>query len=236
MKALHRVTRWRWRSSKCLKSNTSPEEPEQVEDTLDGNCPAVGQLEPNGHQEGEETKIDPPGHSYGSKQLIAKEQTHGEDNADERLLSKQEELVRDSDKEEIQELRASLLQLHDDGRRSEDMAAARLKAFEGEKAALEVAVRAERAKTAMQQKTMHFLRQISIEAQSAETQLRHKLQTLKNEQSQGTNGHSDTKKEKIRSGLARLVEKDLRKQVAGLELANRLQEGEIRSLLTQLQV
>ncbi|CAM9185954.1 unnamed protein product [Ectocarpus sp. 4 AP-2014] len=239
MKALHRVTRWRWRSSKCSKSNTSPEEPEQPEDALAvrrvvGNCPPVGQLEPNGHQEGEETKVDPPGHSYGPKQLIAEGQLHGEDNADDGLLSEQEQSVRDSDKE-IQELRASLLQLHDDRRRSEEMAAARMKAVEGEKAALEVVIQAERAKTAMQQKTMHFLRQTSIEAQSVETRLRNELQTLKNEKSQGTNGHSD-KKEKMRSGLARLVEKDLRKRIVVLEHSNRQQVDEIRSLLTPQEV
>ncbi|CAM9681202.1 unnamed protein product [Ectocarpus sp. 8 AP-2014] len=241
MKALHRVTRWRWRSSTCSKSNTSPGEPEQAEDALavrwlDGNRPPVGQLEPNGHQEGEETKGDAPGHSYGPNQLIAEDQRHDEDSAGERLLSKQEELVRNSNKEEIQELCASLRQLHNDRRRSEEMAAARLKAVEGEKAALEVDIHAERAKTAMQQKTMHFLRQISIEAQSVETQLRNELQTLKNEKSQGTNGHSDTKEEKMRSGLARLVEKGLRKRVAVLEQSHRQQADEIRSLLTPLQV
>ncbi|CAM9670459.1 unnamed protein product [Ectocarpus fasciculatus] len=146
-----------------------------------------------------------------------------------------EPVVRASDEAEIQELHASLLQLHDDLQRNDEMAAARLKAVEDERAALGVALRAERAKTAMQQKTMYFVRQISIEAKSVETQLRNELEKLKNERSQG-NRHSQTKEEKIRSGLARLVEKDLRKQVAMLEQSNRQQANEIRSLVTQLQV
>lgn len=57
--------------------------------------------------------------------------------------------MRTSDKEEIQELRASLLQLHNDSKRNDEIAAARLNAIEGEKATLEAALRLERAKTAM---------------------------------------------------------------------------------------
>lgn len=67
-----------------------------------------------------------------------------------------------------------------------------------------------------------------------EIQLRNELETLQNEKRQ-RNGHSQTK-EKIRSGLARLVEKDLRKQLVMLEQSNRQKTDEIRSLSTQLKV
>ncbi|CBJ27717.1 conserved unknown protein [Ectocarpus siliculosus] len=133
----------------------------------------------------------------------------------------------------IQELHASLLKLHDNLRRSEEMAAARLKAVEDEKAALEVALREERAKTAMQEKTMHFLRQTNIQAQSVEIELRNQMETLQKEKK--SQGLSHTKEQKIRSGLARLVENDLQKQVATLAQLRREQVDEIRSLSIQLQ-
>ncbi|CAN0378170.1 unnamed protein product, partial [Ectocarpus sp. 8 AP-2014] len=64
------------------------------------------------------------------------------------------------------------------------MAVARLKAVEDEKAALEVALGAERANTATQQKTMYTLRGKNVEAQSVEMELRNQVETLKQEKSQ----------------------------------------------------
>ncbi|CAM9357777.1 unnamed protein product [Ectocarpus sp. 8 AP-2014] len=247
MEAWHRITHWRWRSSKWSKSKTPPPEgsAQAEEETtppaqaaaahtillageLKGILPRVGQVQPNGNGEEEETKVDPSRQSYGPKE------SPGEDPVDESLLRKQEELVRTGNEEEmIQELHASLLKLHDNLRRSEEMAAARLKAVEDEKAALEVALREERAKMAMQEKTMHFLRQTNIQAQSVEIELRNQMETLQKEKKSQRLSH--TKQQKIRSGLARLVENDLRKQVATLTQSRRQQADEIRSLSTQLQ-
>ncbi|CBJ27718.1 conserved unknown protein [Ectocarpus siliculosus] len=248
MKLWHKATRWRRRGSKCSELESPlPRAPVQsvgnhnsksivwLVSELDGNTSRIGENQPDVNQEEEEeTKVDPSRHSYGAMGFVAEEQRRGGDNADERLLRKQE-LVRAGDKEEIQELRASLLQLRDDLRRSEEMAAARLKVVEDEKAALEVALLAERAKTARQQKTMHFLRETNIEAQSLETELRDQVETLKIASGHGE-GRFQTKEEKVRSGLARLVEKDLRKQVATLEQSTGQQANEIRVLLAQLQV
>lgn len=247
MKAWHRITHWRWRSSKWSKSKTPPEGLAQDEEEttstdettpaddivlrvreLEGVFPRVRQVQPNGNREEEETKIDPSRQSYRPKEST------GEDYAEERLLRKQQQLVRTGDEEMIQELRASLLKLHDNLRRNDAMAAARLESIEDEKAALEVALREERAKTAMQQKTMHCLRQANVQAQSVEIELRNQVEALQIEKKR--QGLSHTKKEKIRSGLARLVENDLRRQVAMLTQSRRLQADEIRSLLTQLQV
>ncbi|CAN0251805.1 unnamed protein product, partial [Ectocarpus fasciculatus] len=252
MKLWHKGTRWRRRSSKCSELESplprTPVEPVGKHNhnssavvwlvgELEGNPPRVGENQPDVNQEGEETKVDPPRHSYRAKAFVAEMQCRGGGNADERLmLSKQEELMRAGDKEEIRELRACLLQLRDDLRRSEETAAARLKAVEDEKAALEVGLRAERAKTARQQKTMHFLRETNIEAQALETELRDQVETLKKARGQDGEGQFQTKEEKIRSGLARLVEKDLRKQVAMLEQSTGQQANEIRVLLAQLQV
>ncbi|CAM9635754.1 unnamed protein product [Ectocarpus fasciculatus] len=243
MKAWHRITHWRWRSSKWSKAKTPSEGLAQVEEEttpgqgttpgqvheLEGIFARVGLVHPNGNREEDGTKIDPPLQSHGSKEST------GEVYADERLLGKQEQqLLRTGDKEEmIQELRASLLTVHDNLRRNDAMAAARLKAVEDEKVALEVALREERAKTAMQQKTMHCLRQTNIQAQSVEIELRNQVETLRKEMK--SQGHSHTKEEKIRSGLARLVENDLQKQVAMLTQSRRQQADEIGSLLTQLQ-
>ncbi|CAM9543467.1 unnamed protein product [Ectocarpus sp. 12 AP-2014] len=255
MKLWHKAIRWRRRGSKCSEMESPlPRTPVQpvgnhtnssivwLVSELDGNTSRIGENQPDVNQEEEEeeeeeeeTKVDPSRHSYGAKGFVAEEQRRGGDNADERLLRKQE-LVRAGDKEEIQELRASLLQLRDDLRRNEEMAAARLKAVEDEKAKLEVALLAERAKAARQQKTMQFLRETNIEAQSLETELRDQVETLKMARRQHDEGQFQSKEEKVRSGLARLVEKDLRKQVAMLEQSTGQQANEIRVLLAQLQV
>ncbi|CAM9490196.1 unnamed protein product [Ectocarpus sp. 4 AP-2014] len=248
MKAWQRITHWRWRSSKWSKSKTPPPEgsAQAEEETtpppqaatavqsillageLEGILLRVGQVQRNGNGEEEETKVDPSRQSHGPKE------SPGEDPVDERLLRKQEELVRTGNEEEmIQELHASLLKMHDNLRRSEEMAAARLKAVEDEKAALEVPLREERAKTAMQEKIMHFLRQTNIQAQSVEIELRNQVETLQKEKR--GQGLSHTKEQKIRSGLARLVENDLRKQVATLAQSRWQQANEIRRLSTQLQ-
>ncbi|CAB1099499.1 unnamed protein product [Ectocarpus sp. CCAP 1310/34] len=226
MKAWQRMTHWRWCSSKWSTAKTPPQEgsAQAEEETtppakaaaahmilfageLGGILPRVGQVQPDGNGEEEKTKVDPSRQSYGPKE------SPGEDPVDERLLRKHEGLVRTGNEEEmIEGLHVSLLKLHDIPRRSEEMAAARLKAVEDEKAAFEVAKREEKAKTTMQEKTMHFLRRTNIQAQSVEMSC------------------------EIRwSGLALLVEKNLRKQVATLTQSLSQQAGEIRSLSTQLQ-
>ncbi|CAN0094444.1 unnamed protein product, partial [Ectocarpus sp. 13 AM-2016] len=251
MKLWHKAIRCRRRGSKCLEMESPrPRTPVQpvgnhnnssivwLVNELDGNTSRIGENQPDVNQEEEEeeeeTKVNPSRHFYGATGFVAEEQRRGGDNG-ARLLRKQE-LVRAGDKEEIQELRASLLQLRDDLRRNEEMAAARLKAIEDEKATLEVDLLAERAKTARQQKTMHFLRETNIEAQSLETELRDQVETLKIARGQHDEGQFQSKEEKVRSGLARLVEKDLRKQVAMLEQSTGQQANEIRVLLAQLQV
>ncbi|CAN0159211.1 unnamed protein product, partial [Ectocarpus sp. 13 AM-2016] len=246
MKAWQRINHWRRRSSKWSKSkNPPPEGSAQAEEETSRPAQAgaahvillVGELEdillrveqvqPNGNGEEEETKVDRSRQTYGPKEST------GEDPVVERLMRKQEELVRTGNNEMIEELHASLLKLHDNLRRSEEMAAVRLKAVEDEKAALEVANREERAKTAMQEKTMRFLRQTNIEAQSVGIELRNQVETLqKEEKSQGLPRATE---QRIRRGLALLVEKDLRKQVATLTQSHSEQADEIRSLATQLQ-
>ncbi|CAM9464495.1 unnamed protein product [Ectocarpus sp. 12 AP-2014] len=246
MKAWQRITHWHWRSSKWSKSKTPPPEgsAQAQEETrppaqaaaahvillvseLEDILPRVEQVQPNGNGEEEETKIDPSRQSYGPKEST------GEDPVDERLLRKEEELVRTGNEERIEELHASLLKLHDNLRRSEEMAAARLKAVEDEKAALEVANREERVKTVMQEKTMRFLRQTNIKAQSVEIELRNQVETLQKEKK--SQGLPQAKEQRIRRGLALLVEKDLRNQVATLTQSRSEQADEIRSLSTQLQ-
>ncbi|CAN0148988.1 unnamed protein product [Ectocarpus sp. 13 AM-2016] len=201
MKAWQRITHWRRRSSKWSKSKTPPPEgsAQAEEETtrpaqaaaahvillvgeLEDILPRVEQVQPNGNGEEEETKVDPSRQPYGPKEST------GEDPVVERLLRKQEELVHTGNNEMIEELHASLLKLHDNLRRSEEMAAARLKAVEDEKAALEVANREERAKTAMQEKTMRFLRQTNIEAQSVEIELRNQVETLQKEERRAAPG------------------------------------------------
>ncbi|CAM9094522.1 unnamed protein product [Ectocarpus sp. 6 AP-2014] len=326
MKAWHKVTHWSWRSSKSSKSKTSPsEEPAQAEeipvqvahnntillvDGREGSChfSRFGQTLAYGNQEEEEeeTTADPSHRAYGAKEFVSEEECRGENCPNGRLLRKQE-LLRKSDQEEMQKLRATLLQQKHDLQRNEKMALARSKAVEDEKAALEVALGAERANTATQQKTMYTLRGKNIEAQSVEMELRSQVETLKQEKSQAEkelratllqwkydlersekmavdrlkvvedekaalevalgaeranmamqqktisymkntlreknieaqlleselgeqvetlkkeksraaeNGQRQTKEEKIRNGLARLVEKDLRKEVATLK-------------------
>ncbi|CAM9090420.1 unnamed protein product, partial [Ectocarpus sp. 4 AP-2014] len=137
-------------------------------------------------------------------------------------LRNQVETLKKEKSQAEKELSATLLQWKNDLERSEKMAVGRLKVVEDEKAALEVALGAERANMATQQKTMNYmkntLREKNIEAQSLKSELGEQVETLKKEKSKAAeNGQPQTKEEKIRSGLARLVEKDLRKQVATLE-------------------
>ncbi|CAN0048306.1 unnamed protein product [Ectocarpus fasciculatus] len=133
-------------------------------------------------------------------------------------LRNQVEMLKKEKSQAETELRATLLKLKDDLQRNEKMAMTRLKVVEDEKAALEVALGAEKANTSMQQKTMDTLRGKSIEAQSVEMELRNQVEMLKKERSQAAeNGQRQTKEEKIRSGLARLVEKELREQVETLK-------------------
>ncbi|CAN0215295.1 unnamed protein product [Ectocarpus sp. 13 AM-2016] len=326
MKAWPKVTLWSRRSSKSSKSKTpSSEEPAQAEEIpvqvahnntilfVDGregryNFSRFGQTLAYGNQEKEEEKttVDSSHRAYGAKELVSEEECRGEDCPNVRLLRKQE-LLRKSDQEELQKLRATLLQQKHDLQRNEKVASVRLKAVEDEKDALEVALGAETANTATQQKAMYTLRGENIEAQSVEMELRNQVETLKKEKSQAEkeldatllqlkydlersekvavarlkevedekdalevalgaeransamqqktidcmkntlrektieaqlleselgeqvetlkkekskaaeNGKRQTKEEKIRNGLARLVEKDLRKQVATLE-------------------
>ncbi|CAN0345127.1 unnamed protein product [Ectocarpus sp. 13 AM-2016] len=137
-------------------------------------------------------------------------------------LRNQVETLKKEKSQAEKELDATLLQLKYNLERSEKVAVARLKEVEDEKDALEVALGAERANSAMQQKTIdcmkNTLREKTIEAQLLESELGEQVETLKKENSKAAeNGKRQTKEEKIRSGLARLVEKDLRKQVATLE-------------------
>ncbi|CAB1097221.1 unnamed protein product [Ectocarpus sp. CCAP 1310/34] len=240
MKTLHKLTLWSRRSSKSSKSKIPPSvEPAQADETpvqvahntilfVDGregsnNFSRFGQTLAYRNQEEEEEKttVDSSHRAYGAKEFVSDEECRGEECPNVRLLRKQE-LLRKSDQEEIQKLRATLLQQKYDLQRNEKMALARLKAVEDEKAALEVALGAERANTAMQQITMNnmknTLREKTIEAQLLESELGEQVEMLKKEKSKAAeNGQRQTKQEKIRSGLARLVEKDLRTQVATLE-------------------
>ncbi|CAM9147093.1 unnamed protein product [Ectocarpus sp. 12 AP-2014] len=202
MKAWHKVTHWRWRSSKSSKSKTQPsEEPAQTEETPvqaahstrilleDGHekgsntFSKFGQAPAYGNHEEEKTTVDPSHRAYGAKEFVSEEECGGEDCPHVRLLRKQESL-RTGDQEEIQTFRANLLQQKHDLKRNEKMAVARLKAVEDEKDALEVALGAERANTATQLKAMHTLRGKNVEAQSVEMELRNQVEALKQEKSQ----------------------------------------------------
>ncbi|CAB1097219.1 unnamed protein product [Ectocarpus sp. CCAP 1310/34] len=210
MKAWHKVTHWSWRSSKSSKSKTQPsEEPAQAEETPvqvarntrtllvhghekeSNNFSRFGQTPAYGNHEEEKTTVDPSYCAYGAKEFVSEEECRGEECPNVRLPRKKESL-RTGDQEEIQKLRATLLQQKDDLQRNEKMAVAKLKAVEDEKDALEVALGAERANMVTQQKTMYTLGGKNVEAQSVDMELRNQVETLKKKKSQAEKEHRAT--------------------------------------------